>query len=499
METMLSRYAISLLTLLPCAVFAQTESEPNNSTATANALTMGTPMAGVWCSGEAADVFSFTTTVDGYLDIVFDVSHNSPQLNVYVDVHLLDASGQEVDGGPAYSGTDNVFNPVPFKFYCVSAGSYYLNIDGPASNECNDYVLHVALVQPVFGNDMEPNNNSAQAQLVPENTFIEGHENYSYGDDNADWFRIVTTADGLMTLDLDAYNQNAGYYNSTCELYDSALNNISTFTYYIGGLFEPDTSFNTFTRTCLGDGTYYLRVASNTMCGLSYRLRWSLAPAALTEDPADNDVIAYATPAYNAIEQQGHLNFDVGDDNSDWFVFDVLAEGPVQLNAAATFMTSGNANINVAWFDDQGAPLGSASGYMDGNDTFTPFTVQMGTFAPSTYYLQWTSPSLCGLSYRFTLSGIGQVGVAELQALDHVALFPNPAHDRLDICFDATKIVDLGFDVIDLNGRTVHGSERVQSSGTTTRTIDLSNFAIGSYFLRVTGAERTTCFPFQKY
>ena len=496
---MLTRYTTILLTLFPFAVFAQTESEPNNTTATANALSLGTPMAGVWCSGEAADIFSFTATADGYLNIVFDVSHNSTQLNVYVDVHLLDANGQEVDGGPAYSGTDNVFNPVPFKFYCVSAGSYYLNIDGPASNECNDYSLSAALVQPIFGNDVEPNNTSAQAQVVQQNVYAPGRVNYSYGGDNADWFRFDTPDDGEVHLDVDAYNQNAGTYVSTFELYDDALNSLGVFTFSIGGLFAPDTAFNTFTRPCLGQGTYYLRMASNQMCGLSYRMRWNLTPAALIDDPADNDVLSEATPAYNATEQQGHLNFDVNDDNTDWFVFNVLADGPVQLNAAATFMTSGSAAVNVAWYDDQGAPLGSYAGYMDGNSTFTPFTAQLGTLTAGTYYLQFTSPVLCGLSYRFTLSGIGQVGVSELLGLDQVALYPNPAHDRLQVRFDAQSDVDLRFDVVDFTGRTVRGSERMRLSGTTTRTIDLSNFATGSYFLRAIGTEGTQCFPFMKH
>jgi hypothetical protein len=601
--------------LLASGAFAQNETEPNNTPATANALTLGVPMNGGWCSGEPADVFAFTTLADGYLQVDFPVSHATTTINVYMQVRLLDASGTDVDGSTVTSGPSNVPDPNPFKLYCLAAGTYYLQVAGPANNECSTYALTAALVEPAFGNDAEDNDNSTQAQVVPQGAFAEGRVNYSYGGDNADWFRFDTPDDGVVQFDLDAFNQNAGTYVSTFELYDDALNSLSVYTFSIGGLFAPDTAFNTFTRHCLGQGTYYLRIASDQMCGLSYRLRWNstpppfsndvedndtapqastladgvwasghvnydtysdnadwftfdvlanglvqidldafnqnagtyvstfelydsalnslnvytfgigglfqadttfntytryclgqgtyylrissnqmcglsyrvrctTTPAPFNEDAEDNDLQADALPVYTAVQQEGHLNFSTGDDNADWYWFTVPVANSPGLQLEAAHQNGGTYNGTIDWFDDGGAPVGSTAYWIDGYSTFAPSNYSPGALAVGTYAFRISSP-VCGLSYRFTMSGVGTVGVQEpAGGATLIGATPNPSTDGLFTIL-TNGFMPVSCQVMDASGRAVVH----QRAGTAQRfTLDLSAFDRGSYTLQMVDA-----------
>lgn len=399
------RYVSALVVLLPLTLCAQTEVEPNNTPATANALTLGAPMNGDWCNGEVPDLFSFTTTADGYLDVAFDALHASSQINVFVDVRLLDGNGTDVDGYVATSGPNGMVQTNPHQLYCLAAGTYYLSVQGAANGECNSYELTADLVQPVFGNDTEDNDNSSQAQSVLADTWTEGHANYSYGDDNADWFRLVIPGDGVVRFDLDAYNQTNGTYSGTLELLDAAQDSLNAYTFIIGGLFQPDTSFNTYTRFCLGQGTYYLRLSSDGMCGLSYRLKWNFTPPAFTDDVEDNDDAQQATPLTDGVWAQGHENYDTYDDNVDWYRFSMPADGVV--------------NLYIDAFNQNGGTYPGTLELLDGaQDSLNTYTFTIGAiFQPDTafnsytrfclgqgtYYLR-VSSGMCGLSYRVRYS-----------------------------------------------------------------------------------------------
>ncbi|MEO8067407.1 MAG: T9SS type A sorting domain-containing protein [Flavobacteriales bacterium] len=612
---MLSRYATSLLALLPFAVFAQTESEPNNTTATANALTFGTAMAGNWCNGELADVFSFTTVSDGYLDIAFDASHSTSQVNVFIEVRLLDANGTDVDGYTATSGPSGVTYNNPYKLYCLSAGNYYLSVQGPANGECNIYTLTATLVQPVFGNDVEPNNTSTQAQVVAQDVYVPGRVNYSYGGDNADWFRFDTPDDGEVQFNVDTYNQNAGTYLSTFELYDDALNSLGVFTFGIGGLFEADTAFNSFSRPCLGQGTYYLRMASDVMCGLSYRVRWHLAlpaftndaeendtpaqasttvdgqwsyghvnfdtysdtvdwfqltlpqkgyisvstsgthnpagfyftndlelydaannmlttfplyistvmdtvpsngtryclnegtyylrmmtpqvcgvsyrikwhltPAPFAEDAEDNDLMALAVPVVNTVQQEGHINFDAGDDNSDWYSFWVTVDGSPNLSLEAAHQNAGTYSGTLEWYNESGTSIGTTSYWIDGSSNTSPTNYTPGLLTSGHYFFRITSP-VCGLSYRFTMTGISAVGIAEQANAPLLIANPNPSADGF-FTLRTTGFPIVLLQLSDPGGRLLRDERVTSQSGTVL--LDASDLPQGTYIARLMDAD----------
>ncbi len=543
-------FSTAFALILTAGLSAQSEQEPNNTPATANALTLGTPMSGSWCSGDAVDVFSFTTTADGYLQVDFDAVHTDSQINVLLDVRLLDASGTDVDGSSTTSGPNGVVQQNPFILWCVAAGTYYIQVSGFANNECNDYALTAALVQPPFSNDNEPNNTSAQAQVLADNVYTQGHANYSYGGDttdwfrfdipgdgrvdldldafnqnagtfgatmelldgsltsvatdncivgaifqsdtafnpfshfclaqgtyylhvtpflgcgmsyriryhftppafendtepnnsntqalvltegtyaeghlnytynggdNTDWFRFDTPSDGLIVLDLDAFNQNTGTFGITFELLDAAMNNFSTFNgVIVGGILTPDTAFNTFTRFCLKQGTYYLHLHDATGCGMSYRLRWDHTPAPGTDDAEDNDAQANALTLLPNTPSEGHIDFDGFDDNSDWYRFHVYVTAAVTVNVSASHQNGGSYSLPIDLVDPSGTVLSSTGYFLYGGSAPVALDVNLGTLAEGDYYIHLTSP-VCGVSYSLSMGGIGTVGIHETSRME---------------------------------------------------------------------------------
>lgn len=388
--------------LFTTAVQAQNESEPNNTLASANAMTLGTGMSGSWCSGEAVDLFTFTTPADGYLQVAFDAAHTDSQINVFLQVRLLDADGNDVAGSTTTSGPDGAVQANPFTLFCIAQGTYYFQVSGDDDDECNGYMLTATLVQPPFGNDNEPDNSSAQAQQLTAGTYAEGHLNYSYAGDNSDWFRFDVPGDGSINLDLDAFNQNAGFSACTMVLLDAAMDTVNTFNAFVGAVFVPDTAFNAWTQFCLSQGTYYLHIADAQICGMSYRVRWNFfaPPFANDAEPNNSSTQAQALPLGTWAD--GHLNYSFGGDDSDWFRFETPGDGYVSMQLDAYNQNGGTFGSNMELYNstltsvsDLDLIVGAIFGPDTAPNAYTQFCLSQGT-----YYVHLSGTQLCGMSYR---------------------------------------------------------------------------------------------------
>ncbi|MEO0895921.1 MAG: T9SS type A sorting domain-containing protein [Bacteroidota bacterium] len=64
-------------------------------------------------------------------------------------------------------------------------------------------------------------------------------------------------------------------------------------------------------------------------------------------------------------------------------------------------------------------------------------------------------------------------------------LYPNPSHDWMVLELSSTKDLDLKIDIVDMAGRLVEKDQGMKVSGTASQQFDVSNFAAGSYLLRI--------------
>jgi|GEM_PF-2364921 len=419
-------YAVTFLLFASLSAHAQqTETEPNNDIATANAFTLGNTMSGTWCDGEAGDVFSIIAPLNGRLDVDLTAWHTSSQLNVFIYLHLYNATGEEIGVFTATSGPSSVHQSNPHYFTCLAAGQYFLEVVGP-NPECNSYELTASLATPVFTQDAEDNDNAAQATLWAENTWNTGTINYSNYDDNADWYRIDLPEDGRLIINFQAMKQAAGSYIGEATLMDEDQNTLNDYNYSIAGLFNPnDTGFTTFDRSCLGAGTYYLRITSNNTCGTSYRIKWSMVHPVFPNDVEPNNTAAQAQQTTPGTWTGGHVNFDTYSDPLDYFKLDVPMDGLCTIQFQAIRQQGGSAYGQAVLTDGSGNELTTwpfINLGSQGSATDTAFTtLTQYCLAQGTYYMNFSTGNSCGVIYRFNWNMTPAPGTNDPEDNDAIA------------------------------------------------------------------------------
>ena len=99
------------------------ESESNDTTSTADSLTLGNPIKGQLSTVSDTDYYKFTTSGSGSVSILFDAPTNS-SWQEYFRVTLYDASNNSL--GEYETGQD-----LTASLGIAAAGTYYLKVDAP--------------------------------------------------------------------------------------------------------------------------------------------------------------------------------------------------------------------------------------------------------------------------------------------------------------------------------------------------------------------------------
>jgi hypothetical protein len=77
--------------------------------------------------------------------------------------------------------------------------------------------------------------------------------------------------------------------------------------------------------------------------------------------------------------------------------------------------------------------------------------------------------------------------VEDIRALESITLQPNPASDYINIEFSLSEPSDIALEVLDLSGKSIlRRSVRTFAAGENMETLDVSEFASGTYFVRLT-------------
>src|SRR5258706_1741515 len=133
------------------------ESEPNDTRAQANTLALNGSNNGIISPAGDQDWWKVTTTGDGNLSVTL-----TPQSGRNTWIYLYDNDGITQVATANYStGAFSVTG------YGLAAGTYYIKVICYFNTDTGNYIISNALTVPTQANDVEPNDNRAQAKVLP--------------------------------------------------------------------------------------------------------------------------------------------------------------------------------------------------------------------------------------------------------------------------------------------------------------------------------------------
>ena len=191
---------ISAMPIVPMAyqLLLAAESEPNDTRATANAISLNAPVVGTLSAYTDLDYYSVAATAAGTLSVVFDVPTSSTTSD-YFKLGLYDGSGTLL----------SLFSTGMDKTYSVgiaAAGTYYIGVTGNDWFNGNyyssgQYSLTVSNVAgSTNGSESEANDTRATADAVTLGTAITGQLSSTT---DTDWFRTDITSPTVVFVSID--------------------------------------------------------------------------------------------------------------------------------------------------------------------------------------------------------------------------------------------------------------------------------------------------------
>jgi hypothetical protein len=90
-----------------------------------------------------------------------------------------------------------------------------------------------------------------------------------------------------------------------------------------------------------------------------------------------------------------------------------------------------------------------------------------------------------GASIVFNFTVGGALSISETEKLPSMDLFPNPANTLITLSTNATLLGKGNIQVLDINGRLLIEQQNEMFTGNQAHTLDVSNLAQGTYFIRL--------------
>src|SRR5450432_1094738 len=384
--------------------------EPNGSAATAVTLPVNsgkTGHVGFYYNNlrDTADWYKVTTTADGLLRVYLTTERNTTSSTnstnpLDINVFLYDNDGTTQLGFvEVYNGSGPATNFVTADG--LAPGTYYIKVQSFSTQEFANYTISDSLFTPSLANDSEPNGTSAAAVALPINSGKTGHVGYYYNNlkDTTDWYKVTTTADGLLRVYLTSargsvYSNNMLDVNMT--LYDNnsttQLANVEV--YNANG---PATNF--MSADGLAPGTYYIRVQSfSTAEFADYTISDSLFTPPLANDSEPNGTATTAGILPLNSSSTGHVGYYYNhlSDTTDWYKVTTTSDGLLRVylttDSGSIYSTSSSngtnpLDVNLDLYDHDGTTsLGHVevfNGYMGATNLITK-----DGLSPGTYYIK---------------------------------------------------------------------------------------------------------------
>jgi hypothetical protein len=398
------------------------DAEPNGTTATAIAVPVNgskTGHLGYYYNNQrdTTDWYKITTTADGLLRVYLATERGSVYSNNFLeaDITLYDNDGTTALG--SVQVYDGVGNPTT-KFITVDGlapGTYFIKVISRTTADIEDYTIFDSLFTPPLANDVEPNGTAATAIDLPLAGSKTGHIGYYYNNqrDTTDWYKITTTADGLLRVYL-ATERGSVYSNNFLEvditLYDNdATTALGAVQVYDGAVGDPASKF--ITVDGLAPGTYFIKVKSRTTANFEdYTIFDSLFTPPLANDVEPNGTAAKAIDFPVNSNTKGHAGYYYNNqrDTSDWYKLTTTTTGPlyVYLNSSRGSIYSNNfLDMRITFYSSDGiTQLGSVEVYDNAVGNPAVDSLFFPTLAAGTYYIKVNNNNNPALFSDYSLS-----------------------------------------------------------------------------------------------
>lgn len=217
--------------------------EPNNGTTQAQSLTLNTQnISGFLSWNDDTDYYKVTLSHAGTIDVHLD----SNIYDVYLD--LTNENGNKVwDEEDIYYGSSAT--PKQWsKKVDLEAGTYYVKVYN-FDDYTGQYNLNVQYT-PAGNNEVEPNNGTAQAQVLTNAQKVSGFLSWN---DDTDYYKVILEQSGNLKINLDS-----NIYDVYLDLVDANGNKVwDEKEVYYGSSATPKQWID---NVDLEAGTYYIRV-----------------------------------------------------------------------------------------------------------------------------------------------------------------------------------------------------------------------------------------------
>jgi hypothetical protein len=290
---------------------AQTETEPNNTLATANPATFSAPVGGGLCAPDNDDYFRVIQPAGGNsIRLITTASMNTTGQTGGIYTYLYNKYGTPLTG--KFMGlTSNGFTDT-LDYTCFEGDTFFVRVYD-WSGSCKSYSLRCENTGYfTLRNDTEMNDalTSATGLLFQKDTTGHlGAQRYGVAayTDNDDYYRCVLPAGGMKSLRLTmatrmvAPGSTGGLYYYLYDKYGTPLSSkfVSATT---------TTRLDTLDHTCFEADTFFVRVHDWSGECKEYRIKMDYTGNyTMQNDPEMNDALATATPLTYQKDTTGHL------------------------------------------------------------------------------------------------------------------------------------------------------------------------------------------------
>ncbi len=292
-----------------CAFAADvTESEDNNTTAVANALSLGASIKGKIADVNDKDCYKLTATESGLITITLahDVKTGADPVMSYFVVTAADSTGAEIDSVKS-AGTQAT---VSFDF-SVNPGVYYISIEkGNVLDETLEYTLSAKINKTALF-EKEPNNVTSQATALTLSK--KGDTKLYYGaitENDVDYYLVTFSAPSLATFGIYNTASKTGNYKATLVKVVDGLNG-ETSEKVVGSIvIEDGETVKDSPVFGVNGGTYYLKVEGVNKSTGGYQVRVFAGASNSTDEYEYNNEEKYANLLTAGKSFSANISFD---------------------------------------------------------------------------------------------------------------------------------------------------------------------------------------------
>jgi len=321
---------LCLFTVFPSALYAQTETEPNNGFTTANPMAFATNVSGGGlCPGDNDDYFRCVLpTGNKSIRLITTASMINVGQTGAIYVYLYNKYQQQLDN--KYLALTSTSLTDTFDATCFEGDTFYVRMQYWSGTTCKQYTIRCENTNNfTLKNDIEPNDNFTSAQELTFRKDTTGHlgsQRYltAASTDNEDYFRCILPAGGTKSLRLTMSSRmvmpgasGAVYYYLYNKYYQQLTN------LYVP--FGTTTRIDTLDFNCFEGDTFYVRVYNWSGTCKEYGIRMDYTNNfTLQNDTEPNDNFTTALNLPFQKDTTGHLGSQrylatASDDNEDYY------------------------------------------------------------------------------------------------------------------------------------------------------------------------------------